>query len=42
MIHPMPSVPTITQTRSARVLEQLFGQVLFNKATEAGDAGIRK
>ena len=30
---------TITQTQSALVLENLIGQLLFNKAAEAGDAG---
>ena len=30
---------TITQTQSALVLENLIGQVLFNKAAEAGSAG---
>jgi phospholipid/cholesterol/gamma-HCH transport system substrate-binding protein len=29
---------TITQTQSALVLENLIGQVLFNKAAEAGSA----
>ena len=33
---------TISQTQSALVLENLIGQVLFNKAAEAGDAGARK
>ena len=33
---------TITQTQSALVLENLIGQVLFNKAAEAGDAGAKK
>ena len=32
----------ITQTQSALVLENLIGQVLFNKAAEAGDAGAKK
>ena len=30
---------TITQTQSAVVLENLIGQLLFNKAADAGDAG---
>jgi len=30
---------TITQTQSALVLENLIGQVLFNKAAEGGSAG---
>jgi len=43
MIDPMPSIPATPQTQSARVLEHLIiGQVLFNKATGAGDAGIQK
>ena len=33
---------TITQTQSALVLENLIGQLIFNKAAEAGDAGARK
>jgi phospholipid/cholesterol/gamma-HCH transport system substrate-binding protein len=34
---------TITQTQSALVLENLIGQVLFNKAAEAGsDVGAKK
>jgi phospholipid/cholesterol/gamma-HCH transport system substrate-binding protein len=33
---------TITQTQSALVLENLIGQLLFNKAAEAGDAGAKK
>jgi phospholipid/cholesterol/gamma-HCH transport system substrate-binding protein len=34
---------TITQTQSALVLENLIGQVLFNKAAEAGsDMGAKK
>ena len=33
---------TITQTQSALVLENLIGQMLFNKAAEAGDAGSKK
>jgi phospholipid/cholesterol/gamma-HCH transport system substrate-binding protein len=34
---------TITQTQSALVLENLIGQVLFNKAAEAGaDSGAKK
>jgi phospholipid/cholesterol/gamma-HCH transport system substrate-binding protein len=33
---------TITQTQSALVLENLIGQLVFNKAAEAGDAGARK
>jgi phospholipid/cholesterol/gamma-HCH transport system substrate-binding protein len=34
---------TITQTQSALVLENLIGQVLFNKAAEAGsEAGAKK
>jgi phospholipid/cholesterol/gamma-HCH transport system substrate-binding protein len=33
---------TITQTQSALVLENLIGQMLFNKAAEAGDAGAKK
>ena len=33
---------TISQTQSALVLANLIGQVLFNKAAEAGDAGARK
>ena len=33
---------TITQTQSALVLENLIGQVLFNKAAEAGDANGAK
>ena len=32
---------TITQTQSALVLENLIGQLLFNKAAEAGDAGAK-
>ncbi len=32
---------TITQTQSALVLENLIGQMLFNKAAEAGDAGAK-
>ena len=32
----------ITQTQSAVVLENLIGQVLLNKASEAGDAGAKK
>jgi phospholipid/cholesterol/gamma-HCH transport system substrate-binding protein len=30
---------TIAQTQSALVLENLIGQLIFNKAAEAGDAG---
>ena len=33
---------TITQTQSALVLENLIGQLIFNKAAEAGDAGAKK
>lgn len=33
---------TITQTQSALVLENLIGQMLFSKAAEAGDAGVKK
>jgi phospholipid/cholesterol/gamma-HCH transport system substrate-binding protein len=33
---------TITQTQSALVLENLIGQLIFNKAAESGDAGARK
>jgi phospholipid/cholesterol/gamma-HCH transport system substrate-binding protein len=33
---------TITQTQSALVLENLIGQLLFNKAADAGDAGAKK
>lgn len=33
---------TITQTQSALVLENLIGQMLFNKAAEAGDSGAKK
>jgi phospholipid/cholesterol/gamma-HCH transport system substrate-binding protein len=33
---------TITQTQSALVLENLIGQLLFNKAAEAGDAGAKR
>ena len=32
---------TITQTQSALVLENLIGQLLFNKAAEAGDTGAK-
>ena len=33
---------TVTQTQSALVLENLIGQLIFNKAAEAGDAGAKK
>ena len=37
-----PAGATITQTQSAMVLENLIGQLIFNKAAEAGDAGAKK
>ncbi len=36
--HPLAAGATIVQTQSALVLENLIGQVLFNKAAEAGAA----
>ena len=41
--NPLVAGATITQTQSALVLENLIGQMLFNKAAEAGsDAGAGK
>lgn len=37
--HPLAVGATITQTQSALVLENLIGQMLFNRAAEAGGTG---
>jgi len=37
--HPLAAGATITQTQSALVLENLIGQMLFNRAAEAGSTG---